>query len=224
MKNMKIISNVKARPNSSVCEIVFADGASIELHMDLVLKYRLGKNTAVDEKLWEDVINDSDTMLAKQTAYNYASYAPRTEFQIIKKLKDKGFNEDKVLGAIEFLKQFNLVDDYIYCQKYIKDYLRRKKSGADRITIELLKKGIPKHIAKAAVEDFFPKDDEFEIVLAAANKKMRSLTNKPPQKRKNSLIAYLQRQGFQWQIIKQALEELGEVLSDEDEHYDDFID
>jgi regulatory protein len=101
--------------------------------------------------------------------------------------------------------------------------MKRKPAGESRLRQELMKRGVSKHdIADAFAEAFPPetsRETAIESALEAAQKKMRSLERKDPEKRKQALVGYLQRQGFSWDVIKKVL---ADVLpsggnSDEDE-------
>ena len=121
MQNQKIITSIVQRKNSSKCKIFFNDESSIECSLDLIIKYRLVKNSIIDEKLENAILKEQNIFDIKQTALNYASYKPRTNFQVKNKLKEKGFNSSEIQIAIDFLTEFNLLNDEKYAKIFIKD-------------------------------------------------------------------------------------------------------
>jgi regulatory protein len=62
----------------------------------------------------EQIRQQQDIINAKQAAYNYAAYKPRTEFQVRKRLKERGYEDNLVWEAIEFIKKFDLLDDELF--------------------------------------------------------------------------------------------------------------
>lgn len=51
----------------------------------------------------------------------------KTEKELRDKLTEKGFEEDTIKRAIEFLKEYNLLNDEKYAEMYIKDRLRSQE-------------------------------------------------------------------------------------------------
>lgn len=206
MSSQKIITSIVQKKKSSKCKIYFIDESSFECSLDLVVKYALGKNKVIDDKLEKKILSEQRVFDIKQTALNYASYKKRTNFQVKNKLREKGFNSSEIKIAIEFLKEFNLIDDEIYAKNFINDYLQRKPCGKNKLSQELYKRGIPKDLIEKSIEKYFPDDMTYSLANKAAEKKLGAISYKSIEKQKMSLISFLQRQGFHWDIIKKILE------------------
>ena len=65
-------------------------------------------------------------------------------------------------------------------------------------------------IAEEAVANHFLNEDAYSLAAKSAEKKMRMISNKALEKQRGSLVSHLQRQGFDWDIIKKVLEEIFE--------------
>ncbi|MBI5326164.1 MAG: RecX family transcriptional regulator [Ignavibacteriae bacterium] len=204
---LRIIS-VKAKKNGQSCIICLNDGEAFECSYDLVLKFRLGNNSIISEKILQELKKEQRLYDAKQTAYNFVSYKPRTEKQIRQRLKIKGFENDEANSAIEFLIKFDLVDDIKYAKQFVSDYLKRKSTGKSKLLFELLKKGIDKSLAEDTIEKFYPEENTFEIAMKSIEKKLRLIRHKPMEKQKDSLIRYMQSSGFDWDIIRKVLKKV----------------
>ena len=74
-----------------------------------------------------------------------------------------------------------------------------------RIYGKLLKRGIDKEFAGEALEKFFPYENNLELALESAKKKLHSVKHKPPEKQKSVLIGHLRRYGYDWDVIKQVI-------------------
>jgi regulatory protein len=206
---MKILNIIKKKRKNE-CLVVFDDNNEISLSMDLVLKHNLAQNSIINEEELK-LINDEQKLInAKQAAYNYASYKPRTKEQVKKKLKEKGYIESIIYESIKFLTKFELLDDNKYANTFAKEYALLKKAGPKKVELELISRGIEPNIAKDAVYRFYPNDDKFDIALEAAEKKYRTVKNKPKEKIYRSIRDNLLRKGFESDIIKEVISKIME--------------
>ena len=200
-----IVKAVKACRNNSNCRIYTEEGEFFICSMDLVLEYGLSKGRVLDEEVLGKIENKERIFALKRAAFSYASYKPRSERQIVEKLTTKKFNEDEIFLALDFLKNFKLLDDEKFAAAFVKDYIKLKPSGKPKVLAELRRKGISQNIAETAVSEHFPEDGSYDLARHAAEKKLRAVSYKPIEKQKNALTSYLQRQGFSWDIIKQII-------------------
>ena len=107
---------------------------------------------------------------AKRYAYYIVSTRMHSEYEIIQKLKFKKYENEQIEQALNFLRLQNFIDDEKFAESYALSCFKRKGFVADRIYIELLKKGINKEIAKKVVENF---TEETEI-----NEKNKNINRK----------------------------------------------
>ncbi len=201
---MIVVSIIKLKYKPR-CRVILDTGDFYDFTTDLILKYSILKNQPLTEEVFTLLNTEQRIIDAKQTAYNYASYKPRTIKQTIEKLKLKEFNPKEIDIAIGFLKDFNLLDDIRFARDFIPMYIKKKPSGKQRIIQELYKRGVPKNIIHESIDEYFPEEDKLSLAYQAAEKKMRSVRHKPIEKQKSSLAMFLQSQGFDWQVIKQTL-------------------
>ncbi len=194
--------------------MVFDSGESVVLSMDLVLEHGLSKGMELDEETLREITNAQRKIKVKSTAYNYATYKPRTKKQTTIRLKERGFADDEIELAMDFLAEFNLIDDNKYAENFVKEYIIRKPSGEAKVRSELYKKGIDRYIIDDAIENYYPNEDCYSLAMKAAEKKIRTIglrineSDKYSKKKRNSLAAYLHRQGFDWDVIKRVVDEM----------------
>jgi len=205
--SFQIISIRKVRKKPR-CKLTLDTGDFFNFSIDLVVKHKLRKNQTLSQKELDSIVAEQKIIDCKQTAYYYASYKPRTEKQVREKLKEKGFDKNSIQIAIDFLIEFDLLDDRKFAVNYIRNTLQRKPVGKFKIILNLQKKGIDKDIILGTVEQFYPHQNTLALAERAAEKKMRLLKNKDISKQKNSLISFLKGQGFDWDTIKQLIEKL----------------
>ncbi|MDR0926830.1 MAG: recombination regulator RecX [Ignavibacteria bacterium] len=206
---MLIVSIKQKNRVNTNCIVTILDGdnekAQLEISMDLVVKYKLGKDVDIQGDTLQHLLDEQRIIDVKQTAFNYASYSPRSRKQIIDKLTNKGFYEDEIEIALDFLIEFKLIDDALFAKKYIANTLLTKKVGKLRIINDLRNKGVAQEIAKIAADAYFNDDLSIEMALVVAEKKLKTLQNKPIQKQKNSVYNHLISKGFSFDDAKKVL-------------------
>ncbi|MBS1537095.1 MAG: regulatory protein RecX [Bacteroidetes bacterium] len=217
MSDSLIITRILKRRRKPLCIVFVGDEIGLECSMDLVLEFKLGRGVILTDELKNTILARQRIVDAKQRALAFATYKPRTEVQVRRKLQEIGFSPWEQDQAIQFLKEFKYLDDAEFARMFVGDFLLRKPSSASRIKMELRRRGISEVLAQEAIECHFPKDTTTELALKAAEKKLRSVKHKPFEKQKTALIGYLQRQGFSWEIIKNILSELLPKESSTDE-------
>ncbi len=203
----KVISirKIKRKPR---CRLTLDSGDFYDISLDLVVKFKLQKNQYLAQSELDDIISEQKVIECKQAAYAYASYKPRTIRQVKDKLSRKGFDDTQIRSAIDFLTEFNLLDDKKFAENFVRNTLRRKAVGKFKIISLLQQKGIGKDIAADAVEAVFPHDETFDMALEAARKKLHSIAKKEKNKQKTSIISFLKNRGFDWDTIRRVNEEL----------------
>jgi regulatory protein len=206
MSEIYIIS-VFAKRFGSNCKVSLSNGEELEISIDLVNKYYLSKGKVLDDSILKNIIAEQRIYDIKKSALAYASYKPRTVKQVKTKLRDKEYNNDEIDIAIKFLFNFNLLDDEKFAFNFLKDFLVRKSAGKSKIKMELYRRGVPDYIIEDTIHNHFPENNSLDLARKSAEKKLRMLQNKPPEKQKNSLASYLQRNGYDWDIIKTILNE-----------------
>jgi regulatory protein len=197
-----IIHSIQKKRYSQDCFVNFKNSDSIIIAMDIALKNSLKKDMAISDSFLKTLLAENRQIKIKQIAYKYANYKPRTEQQVIQRLRQHDFSDEDINQALAFLREFNLINDEKYAKNFLEELMKRKPSGKKAVIAELLKKGINKEICEDTVAKYYPNDDPIDLALKAAEKKMRMLRNKEPDKQKQSLINFLQRKGFDWETIK----------------------
>ncbi|MGE5481180.1 MAG: regulatory protein RecX [Chloroflexota bacterium] len=187
---------------------VFHTGEIFNISPDLVLKHSLAQGAELTPVEFKKIYKEQRIIDAKQAAHFFAAYKPRTKAEVRKKMLGKGFDEEIADIAVEFLINFNLLDDERYAINFLNEKMQLKGISKFKLENELYKRGVHKDLAKKVIAEHFPDEGEREAAMRLAEKKLRSLHSKPPDKRRDSLIAFLQRQGFRWDLIKSIIEEL----------------
>ena len=141
---------------------------------------------------------------ARQLSYRALSAAALRD-----KLIEKGHSEDAADYAVAWLIERRLLDDAAYAESVVRSYARRGY-GAARIRQELTRRGVDRGTAEAALLGYVPESAQLRALL---DKRLRGDVS--DRKEIDKAVAALQRRGFSWQEIRDALAEYGQQLPDE---------
>ncbi|MCX7951784.1 MAG: RecX family transcriptional regulator [Clostridiales bacterium] len=130
--------------------------------------------------------------------------------EIVEKLFMKGYSDNSINNIIEKLKEYNLINDKIFAQKYINNKLKYKKNGKYKVINELKLKGISNEILEEIdIDDGIQIENAYSIAL----KKIKSL------KEKDNKIAKIKRflyyKGYDSDIIDKVIRKLFDNFSQE---------
>jgi regulatory protein len=140
---------------------------------------------------------------AKETAFRFLSYRPRSIEEVKKKLKEKGFSSLTIKKVTARVKELGYLNDHDYAYAFARSSTENKQWGIVRIYDALVKKGISQEIINQTITKI---KKDYDITQTAH----RALENKfaifnPHQrvdkKTRNRAIQYLRRKGFSWDTI-----------------------
>lgn len=156
-------------------------------------KYCLKVNDNI-ESLYDDISYEASL----EKGIFLLSLKDRTKKELQMKLNEKYHNEKMVEKAVLKLAELGYIDDLNYAVSYINS----RKYGKQRITYNLLQKGISKEKIEQAyinIQEETEKDVEDEKLKKAILKNIK--------KKEKKLVQYLVRQGFELDKIFRKLKE-----------------
>ena len=167
-------------------------------YLYIIISHTLEKTTA------KPIILDKRAALGK--AESYCTYQERSQQEVRNKLYDWGLWKDDVEQVISELIEGNFLNEERFAMAYVSGKFNIKKWGKIKIKQGLKLKKVPdKMIVKAL--NTIDYDDYLKVILAAAEKKSASLTEKEPYKRKYKLMTYLFSRGFESNLISEVLKD-----------------
>ncbi len=96
-------------------------------------------------------------------ALRILSYRDRTARALGEKLAEKGLSPDEIASVMETLKRDGLLDDGRFAVELASSRIRNRNWGPIKISMDLVKKGVPQDIARRTVAGL----DEAEVTEAA---------------------------------------------------------
>lgn len=147
-----------------------------------------------------------DKRAALLKAESFCAYQERAQQEVRDKLYTWGLWPDEVEEVISDLISNNFLNEERFTQAYVSGKFNIKHWGKIKIKQGLKLKRIPDKMITKALNSI-DYDDYLRVVLSAAEKKLKTLTEKDPYKKKYKLTTYLMSKGFENDVILSVLKD-----------------
>ena len=130
----------------------------------------------------------------------YIVYKKRTEAEIRQKFEEE--DENMVEDAIEYFKELKYIDDSVYVERAIKEYIALRNLSIKEIAYKVCQKGV----SKSLVDDYICKNKEtmLEYEISSAKNIIKKKAGQEEQEIKN----FLYKNGFMSESVNIAFDEL----------------
>ncbi len=145
---------------------------------------------------------------ALQKIAAFCAYQERNQKEVEQKLRSYGLDEDEAGEIIIRLSREKLLDEERFAQAFVRGHYRNKQWGRRRIVQELKQKGISEFCIKSGLKEI-DGDEYYQNLVSALEKKDRQEKEKNPRVRRQKITVYLTGKGYEQDLIKMALDELG---------------
>lgn len=144
-------------------------------------------------------------------ALRYLSFRPRSEKEVIEKLKEKKATQEIIGRVMLQLKDHKFVEDAEFAKWFVDQRLRFKPKSLGIIKLELKQKGISPEIIQQAIENLNEDSDSPKSDLESAKKLVEKRISRykgiSRQEIYQKLGGYLARRGFNWDTIKKSIDD-----------------
>lgn len=140
---------------------------------------------------------------AYDRALRYVTLRPRSRWELVTYLEKKGYEVPTIEAVLGKLDELELVDDRAFAKAWVEYRQNLRPRSRRQLTAELRQKRIDNDIIEEVV-GVIDNEQEVANIQEIAQRKRKQSRYQDPQK----LMAYLSRQGFNYGLIKRALEEL----------------
>ena len=147
-----------------------------------------------------------DLQIAKEKIQAYCAYQERCHQEVAKKLKSWGLIQDAVDMLLVELMQHNFLNEERFARSFARGKFRIKKWGRIKIRIELKKREIYSKCIEFAMEEI-DTDAYYETLKEVLQKKSNLEKETHVIKRKAILTRYLVSRGFEYDLIRMAMDE-----------------
>ncbi|MBL7198968.1 MAG: RecX family transcriptional regulator [Anaerolineae bacterium] len=195
------ITAIRAQKRNPERANVFIEG-EFAFGLAAIEAARLSKGQYLDNKEIAALQEADEVEKAYELALNFLSYRPRSEAEVARRLKDKGFSEPTVEEVLARLSRARLVDDRAFARYWIENREQFKPRGPYALRRELYQKGIDSSTVDALLEVL----DETESAYRAAMQRLPRWRGLDPPTLRRKLSGYLGRRGFGFSVIQEIWE------------------
>ncbi|HEV2065615.1 MAG TPA: RecX family transcriptional regulator [Thermomicrobiales bacterium] len=181
---------------------VFAFG----LDQQIVLDRGLHTGQTLTEADTAELLALDETSRATAAALQFLGYRPRSEGEIQRRLRQRGFAQPAIDTTLDKLRGWRYVDDSDFAERWIENRLVHRPRSARLLAQELRQKGVDAGTAAGAIDE--AAIDEVADATALAADKMRKLSNLPDDVRTRRVTGFLARRGYGFGVIRAALDGL----------------
>ena len=202
MNELKITDIRQAVKNENRVNIFVNGKYSFSLDISQVVDLHIKNGMVLCDEQLEEYKKASEFGKLYQRALEWTLTRPHSEREVndylYKKIYEKKLDKNYISTIIERLKSKNYINDEIFAKYYVENRFIKKGISKKRLRMELTKKGVASSIIDEVIGG---RDEEEEIKKMIIKKRSKYDDEK--------LIAYLCRQGFDFQLVKDLVRSYG---------------
>jgi len=202
---MTITAAVKHKNNPDMIQIYIDNSYAFSIPEEEYLRMHLYEKQEITPEEVREIQEEVNVRIAKQRALRMLASMSKSEYEVMTKLKQLGFDDISAERAVTELKAMGYINDRLFATKYITDRLKLKPKSKKALAYELEKKGVSADIIAEVMGEF--ELDESVIAYRLAKKKYGKYDVTDPRIRRR-IISFLAHKGFSGEIIKSTLEEM----------------
>ena len=205
---MAIITKIEIQKRNKERVNLFLDGEyAFSISVELVYKEGLKTKDEIDSDKLKIIADHESQIRCKNSALRIIEKSWKTEKEVRDKLILKGYEDNSINKSIEFLKEYNFINDSNYTKAFIRDKL--KSQGSQKIKYTLIQKGISKENIDEELSNL-NKESEKSTALNLAKKKFDIIKKKESDNYKISgkLYRYLISKGYEYDVTSEVVKEI----------------
>ncbi len=193
------ITALRENPRKPGRYSVLVDGKSVAIVNAAYLHdagLRVG--TVIDEAVGDRLLMAARKLEAFDRAAAALGRRARSAHELERWLLQRGFDRADVTDAVQRLTEVGAIDDSQFARAFARSRALGKGMSKRRLTQELARRGVDRHMADAAIAEVLEEEsvDERALLEAAARKKLAVLHGQEPDTVRKRLYGYLARRGY----------------------------
>ena len=183
---------------------IYIDGEPVfVLYRGELKRFNIAEEEEISEQTVEKIIKDVLLKRAKLRAMHLLEDMDRTEKALRDKLRQGGYPESAIDGAVKYVSSFGYLNDVRFAENFV---LSRKNSKSRReIQALLAQKGVPADTAQAVLEQIYGEDGEQASIRQILRKK-RMDPERADEQTLRKIYGYLARKGYRYEDIRQVIQ------------------
>ena len=183
---------------------IYIDGEPVfVLYRGELKRFNIAEEEEISEQTVEKIKKDVLLKRAKLRAMHLLEDMDRTEKALRDKLRQGGYPESAIDGAVKYVSSFGYLNDVRFAENFV---LSRKDSKSRReIQALLAQKGVPADTAQAVLEQIYGEDGEQASIRQILRKK-RMDPERADEQTLRKIYGYLARKGYRYEDIHQVIQ------------------
>ena len=188
---------------------IFVDGKfAVGLDLETVVKEKLNVGKELSEEEIKHLIETSNRQKILGKVFNFLSYRPRSQKEVRDYLVKKKVDEEEITDVVKYLSEKKYLNDEEFARWWIEQRMTFRPAGWRLLKMELKQKGVGEEVAEKILSDKDIKISGEELARKVVEKKLKSVGKLPPEQVREKLFAALARRGFEWELIKEVVDEI----------------
>ncbi|MAS34770.1 MAG: RecX family transcriptional regulator [Anaerolineaceae bacterium] len=211
---MSVITKLEIQKKNKERANVYLDG-DYAFSVDIMVAAGLQKGQQLSDVEIEVMKDEDAVSRAVDRAVRYLAYRPRSTAEVRRNLADKQTPEAVIEAAVERLNRMGYLDDQSFARFWVDNRNQFKPLSERALRYELRQKGVPDSVIASALDDL----DANDAAYRAAQSRVRSYRQKTRTEFRNKMSAFLQRRGFNFDVIRETVEQLIAEIETEDTEF-----
>ena len=202
---MNIITKIEVgKRNKERVNIYIDEEYAFSISAELIYKENIKVKDKIDVDSLKKLADEDNYIKCKNTALKTIERTYKSEKELAQKLALKGYDDHIINRTINFMKEYNLLNDNNYATMYVKD--KSRNIGKKKIKYSLLQKGIDEEIIESELEKI-NNDEVKAIVYEMALKKYKVFSKRENDNYKltQKLYRFLMGKGYDYDLIKDVV-------------------
>lgn len=205
---MNIITKIEVgKRNKERVNIYIDNEYAFSISAELVYKENIKVKDEINVERLKKLADEDNYIKCKNSALKIIERTYKSEKELRDKLVLKGYDDHIIKQTINFLREYNLLNDTNYAKMYVKD--RSRNQGKNKIKYTLIQKGIDENIIEEELNKI-DKDEIKKVVYEMALKKYRVLSKRENDNYKltQKLYRFLMGKGYDYDLIKDVVKSI----------------
>jgi len=194
----RIVKTERLKNSRDRYVLYFEDETKLTVTEALVAKFSLFAGRELEEDELKLLKSELERHSARARAAAMIGARPLSEYELKRKLMQKGASERDAEDAAGWLEEMGAINDAEYASTLVRHYAA-KGYGKAKIRDELWKRGVPRDIWDEALAEYEANEDGMRRIIEA---KLGKAADRRQLKRVSDA---LYRRGFSWEEIQNAL-------------------
>ena len=181
------------------------------IHRETLLKTGIAKGDDLSEKQIKEIQQFENLRAAKEKGLRLLAARPRSAKELADRLKQARYSSETIEHVLKEFDRLGLLNDAEFGKMYARSQMITKPMGQFLLRRELKFKGLKEEEIEQAVDAAYEEQSEKQVAFELALRRKKRVEYLEEMKAKKRVSDFLQRRGFNWEIISDIIEKWKEL-------------